>query len=145
MKTNSGVIKMRDIKFRAWDKKKKEFWHDFRISPFGHIEPATSSKNGLWIYDFKYNQKNVVLVQYTGLKDKNGKEIYEGDLVKWNGWSKKAQIDIFGKKRKHKISEVVWINKTGAWELKGNEDWNITVYDEIEIIGNIYKNPELIK
>jgi len=57
------------ILFEAWDKKEKKFWGDFRIHPQGFVAPATSHKDGEWIYDWDYDQKNIVLIpSFNGLK-----------------------------------------------------------------------------
>lgn len=80
--------------------------------------------------DYDINQ----LMQYTGLKDKNGVEIYEGDVVKWNN-----NIQIGN-------STIVFYD--GCFRL---EDYPFSEYNKletgsrIEVIGNIYENPELIK
>lgn len=70
--------------------------------------------------------------QYTGLKDKNGVEIYEGDILRENGqW----------------LFEVKWQDKWGKFDLKSIKhfqypEWNRGI--EMEIIGNIHQNPELL-
>jgi phage uncharacterized protein TIGR01671 len=76
--------------------------------------------------------------QYTGLKDKNDKEIYEGDIIKWVDWS--------GHKRKTEVRYdeewkrfCVWLN--GAETIGVNKHLS----NDIEVIGNIYDNPELTK
>ena len=143
---------MREIKFRAWDKKQKRMIYNVASIHF--------EKSGelLCISEFvagRYFPKdifadNIILMQYTGLKDKNGREIYEGDIVK-------VKNHTFGEKYRNYLCFMVNRDKrTGAWELffinnKGKmevaPDWaNTDLYEgKVEIIGNIYENPELLK
>ena len=120
---------MREIRFRAWDNKDevKEVicWECIIDDGFE-----------------KYLQdENVVLMQFTGLHDKNGKEIYEGDIVKYyintgfyTGRDDPAEID----ERTEYTEAVYWLDEiTGFNPLCG------TPYEEIEVIGNIYENPEV--
>ena len=126
---------MREIKFRAWDEldKKMSFWtlNDLIIN-FGYSELTE-----------KPNVLNDEFMQYTGLKDKNGKEIYEGDIIQF-----KRNNEEFRRK------EIQWINHYGQWNfpnLNNNESnykKDITPKDILdsswEVIGNIYENPELL-
>jgi len=135
---------MREIKFRAWNVKYKEMW----------------DVNGLsWVIDKHYDEperdvssmiqsitsgnrasenpaNNVILMQYTSLSDKNGTDIYDGDIVEYidGEFSFKAVIKWAG-----------W-----NWYMEGidvNDNFNFedTLPQEIEVIGNIYENPELVK
>lgn len=103
---------MREIKFRAWNTDKKYMTPSFSIYKVNLFEDD--------------NKHDWLMLQYTGLKDKNGKEIYESDVVRFT-WL----ID--------KTYEVKWNNETHEWQLHNRE---MSKY--IEIIGNIYEHPELI-
>lgn len=120
---------MREIKFRAWDKKSKQFSH-------------ITARGGAFLYNnliLGGDIKEMELMQFTGLKDKNGKEIYEGDVVEW----KPTVLD-----RKMR-GKVIWHEQSGAWfvldDLGVYNHLGLLLNIKTEIIGNIYENPELIK
>ena len=122
---------MREIKFRAWDKKYNEmipdlicFYKDGGISHNNHFNSDISPFRG-----YMWDSRNLEVMQYTGLKDKNGKEIYEGDIVKGNYLKG--------------IGVVEWNDKFCKFDI--SHKMNITPSDECEVIGNIYENPELLK
>jgi len=128
---------MREIKFRAWDKEKKEMFND------------------IWIDGNFINMPEYIVMQFTGLKDKNGKEIYEGDIIE------------------SRLNNYIWRYEIKSLEGFGNSLYKVTRYrnfriDEFneyvmkdcfvnegrseligietsEIIGNVYENPELLK
>lgn len=106
---------MREIKFRAWDG--KEMWTGFHILADNIIVPLA------------YRKTKVALefMQYTGLKDKNGAEIYEGDICQANGIGPGT------------IKKVVSFS-TGQFKF---EHTPVADYLNVEIIGNIYEHPEL--
>lgn len=102
----------REIKFRAWNSKK--------------------NKMELDVY-----KECDDLMQYTGLKDKNEKEIYEGDILKY-----------FHKATGSIVREVIY--KSGAFGIEGTVKGTHIIFGNIleserEVIGNVYENPELLK
>ncbi len=82
--------------------------------------------------------KDFVLMQSTGLHDKNGKEIYEGDIVKLKLTNEFNSTEI-------RIGECFWNDKTAQWTFKFESNWEYPACDWVAIIGNIYENPELLE
>ena len=127
---------MREIKFKAYLKKHKEtVFVDF-IDFFEKEIIVIDGYGNEYCFDFN----EIELMQYTGLKDKNGKEIYEKDIVDFDG--KKHMVTFanggFG------IWKEMRTNLYSDETRKYHEPlWNLVV-DGCEIIGNIYENPELL-
>ena len=125
---------MREIKFRAWVKNldtNKFQMHLWNINFFADYSPVTGYGDEFPDPD----DPDRILMQFTGLKDKNGKEIYEGDVAEYEAWT--------GLDR----GEIVWGEKECAFFWAGKTDCQPLgdIYQDIEIIGNIYENPELLK
>lgn len=124
----------RELKFRAWDTEYKEWVTDTLLFyPLSGNVFNTKRRNlG------EKSDKNVILMQYTGLKDKNGVEIYEGDVVK------RAKGNLLrGEGWQEVITPIEYRNGGFCWA-----DWKLdksTAENDLEVIGNIYENPELIK
>ncbi len=129
----------REIKFRAFDLESKKMflvnkllWGAYPVEPFqaqGIIVGDEIKIMNICEDDCEQKTPHCKLMQYTGLKDKNGREIYEGDILK----------DLDGNKE-----EVIW--DEGCVFIKhqdGTSDF-ISVRNYFEIIGNIYENPELL-
>lgn len=123
---------MREIKFRAWLKEKKIMVEVSEINfIFNRVEYIVSKIKKL-VYTQSDKLEKIILMQYTGIKDKNGKEIYEGDII--------STGDGFY------YYEIIFEN--GSFKAKwGQYPLTITL-NEIapycEVVGNIYENPELL-
>lgn len=140
---------MREIKFRAYDKKYKFMSHKVLVgNVFDDNENYTA--HSMWIepsmVDYKCTPQwmnfdehsNIELMQYTGLLDKNGKEIYEGDIVK-----EPYYVD---ENNGYLLLEVLFNNGCFVGKVINKDGFglqNLTMYKEV--IGNIYENPELLE
>lgn len=90
---------------------------------------------------------NIILMQYTGLKDKNGKEIYEGDILEEEmSWGEKLGGKVvFGNNELGKDSEGITYTTPG-FSFKFKDGSGFACLDgELEVLGSIYENPELVK
>jgi uncharacterized phage protein (TIGR01671 family) len=132
---------MREIKFRAWDKEYKkmmEWGKQLKGLSQNGIKTVMSynSEDG---WSDCYNLKDIELMQYTGLKDKNGKEIYEGDIVKY--FDNKEHIVVVENIKE--LGTGMYLKRVGSGYYTLNPS---VIRDyEVEVIGNIYENPELLE
>jgi uncharacterized phage protein (TIGR01671 family) len=112
---------MREIKFRAWDIEANRIMDDIECGEWT-IEALTSC--------------SLDVMQYTNLKDKNGKEIYEKDIIRWNDTNTIIRYEVF---------DGGWVFDNHIPGQYGTEFFDYQASINCEIIGNIYENPELIE
>ena len=138
---------MREIKFRAWDTHKKVMYSANELG----ADQETLSVDGRGFVNVSGDNTglsqfhtHLLPLEYTGLKDKNGKEIYEGDIV---ASSDCGYEDIGNYEVKWDIEMARYVLKTVGSEFRwhcGLEDDEVKALN-LEVIGNIYSYPELIK
>ena len=120
----------REIKFRAFSKSTKKIYNVVCVDFFKKeiiVNDIEEAENSHWI-----DLKNFELFQFTGMYDKNGKEIYEGDIVEKNGT----------------FAKVLYCNSNAAFFTKAGVfnfyfGWDISQKD-IMVVGNIYENSDLL-
>lgn len=118
----------RELKFRSWNIPNKYMYYD--------IQNGVTAQNeqGQMIIGLSFgklcNDSGSIVMQYTGMHDKNGKEIYEGDILEFKklGWSK---LD---------FTCEIFYGKVGFQLRHEHSDWAIYTLGESEVIGNIYEN-----
>lgn len=134
---------MRKIKFRGWDEHNKKLFivTEIKWDNFGNLLSASDAlySNGYYSPGFNYSN---ILSQYTGFKDINNKEIYEGDIIEYERFLN----------NKSRISKVEWacledmetIYHEKYCEYIVGKDTLVDVCTNCKIIGNIFENPELL-
>ena len=131
---------MREIKFRAWDRDEKKMLYGVEHTYDGYIVPRVSFGGVLDCPDF------YIVMQYTGLKDQNGKEIYEGDIVKFYPQSPRSEE--LPNPRSGEMGEIFFDIGSFAVEPIDRKREGIQFFlDELGewvVVGNIYENKELL-
>ena len=128
---------MRELKFRAWSKTSKKYNYKVLV---GNNNPKDKNytcnlilSDGKWLH---FDEFCGDIEQYTGVKDKNGTEIYEGDIIKVE--------------RDGTIYRVEWLYSGFGLEPRHNAPYypslgNVELREKIEVIGNVHQNPELVE
>lgn len=138
---------MRILKFRAWDEKHKQWLKGFDY-PYRHSGLWLNTENGKLTHiteggdnDIVYTpHKNIILSQFTGLTDKNGVDIYEGDIGYWmdnNPYDGEFEIK----------APMVWQQNNAQFRFDTSNfppQYKKVREEDIEIIGNIYEHPNLL-
>ena len=133
--------KNRNIKFKIWDVDNKCFIKGECPRFISNLDGIYQFDENFAIYNGALNQKpkNWILLRFTGLQDKNGKEIYEGDLLNYQ-------------RSLYTILEVYWNADAAKFNTKVHQQHNKMIYvgpspmdklNNYETIGNIFENPEL--
>lgn len=147
---------MREIKFRAWSKENKEmFSHELLRNAGDGVSKLAKMigqdvPGGLLL---PLDDKDLSFMQYTGLKDKNGREIYEGDIIYWeidNGVGIESYVAIVQWSENNEKYKGIykWIVLYIEDYLRGQFDALSTPASynyELQVMGNIYENPELLE
>lgn len=124
---------MRQIKFRAWDTEDKIMWMPVSLGDLimGDYELETEDQSSsLPPADYRYFAHSKTLwMQFTGLTDRKGKEIYEGDIIKTDSGANQ---------------KVFYREDMARFVSRFNEGASIDIEKNCEVIGNIHQNPELL-
>lgn len=139
---------MREIKFRAWHIKERKMYFLEAIDMCFELVTVTKKNSDEQDYAAYFRFSEIELMQYTDLKDKNGMEIYEGDILE-------LRVNLFDKERD--LFQVVfkdggfrdeWNNYIGQYlppDIRNRQGGRVRLNEVCEVIGNIYENKNLIK
>lgn len=121
---------MRTIKFRAWDGK--------RLFPYMSV-----GEYGVGYFEYVDSPENLRVMQYTGREDKNGNPVYEGDIVRY------CESGVIGsqhyKNTGSPYASIYWSDSSTCFCIEDGIGTYLSQFYELEVIGNIYENLELIE
>ncbi|HDR7602285.1 TPA: hypothetical protein QCX65_005831 [Bacillus mycoides] len=132
--------RMREIKFRAWDKVNKEMYEVGYIDFANNKVQLAIIKDQVCYKQFVADLKDVELRQYTGEKDAHGNEIYEGDIIYQEFYDHRVEAA-------HGLTGVVK-QEEGVWWIDNEVDDAVRLWSELNlnhIKGNVFENPELLQ
>lgn len=132
---------MREIRFRAWDEQNKKMrYGDPRDDGFYFENDGCAMQYSIWMSS--NSDTNPPIMQYTGLRDRNGVRIFEGDIVKatgtypGEGWFDTGEHDY------NFTGLVKWDTDMATYILGG---YRLCTLDKLVVLGNIHDNPELLE
>lgn len=134
---------MRDLRFRAWLKD-----DEIMVTPISMIFDGVA-RYTTRLFNKDYAPSQLVIMQFTGLKDKNGEEIFEGDVLQSDlrEWKDDKNYPTFVVKWSQPLTRFTLVRPSGNdgfWGLEMTDKYAKGSVDHLEVIGNIYENPDLL-
>ena len=136
-------MNQREIKYRLWDGKELHYELTHMVAPNGMAYPLVRlEQNEVVVRNGA--DTDVTLIQFTGLKDRNGKDIYGGDVLRL------TPLDLQGENLPSIIGHVIWDDENARFIMRDTKSAHIhsvsSAYaNRLEVLGNAYENPELLK